>query len=144
MNFPWGSKRRLFVGFAVVGAFLIDVALKRFAYLNQELRFGEVIGWRYFENKGIIAGIPLPLEFTILFTVFIIGVFIYFADSTPSWRQRLAIVALLLGAISNLVDRIAFGFTIDYLLLYRSVFNIADILIATGLLSYLWYTKRTV
>lgn len=46
---------------------------------------------------------------------------------------------LILGAISNLVDRWRFGYVIDYLdLKYFTVFNLADVLIVSAIAWLIW------
>ncbi len=51
---------------------------------------------------------------------------------------------LILGGLGNLVDRIAHGFTTDYVVLFeRSVINLADILIVLGILGILLFHPKT-
>jgi signal peptidase II len=47
----------------------------------------------------------------------------------------LALLLILAGAISNFIDRLLFGFVIDYLAFFsRSYLNLADLMIAAGML----------
>jgi len=54
----------------------------------------------------------------------------------------LGLTLTIFGAISNLLDRIFYQNTVDYLQVYISVFNIADILIVTGIGIYLLKLKK--
>jgi len=49
---------------------------------------------------------------------------VLFKDSTLSSKTN--------GALSNLIDRVLFSITIDYLRIFTSVINIADIMIVAG------------
>lgn len=39
---------------------------------------------------------------------------------------------LIAGALSNLIDRTVYGFTIDYIRMFTSIFNLADLSIVVG------------
>ena len=47
---------------------------------------------------------------------------------------------IILGAVSNLLDRITYGFVVDYIQtpLYWWVFNIADIMITIGVIGLIF------
>jgi len=61
---------------------------------------------------------------------------IYLIASIKKGASRYELVGLalmILGAISNIVDRFSHGFVVDYLLLrYFTVFNLADVMICLG------------
>lgn len=58
------------------------------------------------------------------------------------YRLRPEVPALILisvGALSNLYDRIMYGYVIDYLdLRYFTIFNLADMMITAGIIWLLW------
>jgi signal peptidase II len=57
----------------------------------------------------------------------------YPAISLGEWPLRLAMILQLAGALGNLIDRIRFGYVIDFIsILNLPVFNIADASIALG------------
>jgi lipoprotein signal peptidase len=93
-----------------------------------------------FQNHGIAFGIPLPGVVSILISL---GLIAYFARSYATARThglKIAALCILLGAASNLFDRVAHGFVIDYLLLFGdSAINLADILILSGLFLHVKY-----
>ena len=60
---------------------------------------------------------------------------------------RAGFVMFLAGAISNLVDRIAFGSVVDFLNIgigpiRTGIFNVADVAIMVGIAILLWETRR--
>ena len=72
--------------------------------------------------------------------------FIYFKSFVMRKGDRryvignMALIGILLGAISNFLDRIIYGRTVDYLLIFTGVINIADVMIALGFVVY-WMNK---
>jgi signal peptidase II len=91
-----------------------------------------------FRNSGIAFSLPFSgppvwiLSFAILF-----GVCLMAARDVKAKRfdRAGAYAFFLLGALSNLFDRIAFGFTVDYLIFFsRSAVNVADGMILAGAL----------
>lgn len=92
----------------------------------------------YICNKGIAWGIKLPqLLFWFLWTgiIFFLLVLIYraFQKKELVFSRYLAFALILSGAISNLIDKLAFGCVIDFIdLKFWPVFNLADVFIAAG------------
>lgn len=101
-------------------------------------------------NKGIAFGILLGYAFQLIASVFILGFLIYFGFKYISEEKRNAFLNQFLlgiivgGAIGNLVNRIQFGYVIDFIVLKPfPVFNIADIGITLGLiLLFITTTKK--
>jgi len=121
---------------------LLDQVLKNFARKNSEFSyylFKPWIGWEYFENSGIAFGISVPTWFLIIVTPIIIILFLhFFLEENPT--TRIAILTLLIpGAISNFIDRVLFGVTIDYLRVFTSLFNLSDILIVGSIFILITY-----
>ena len=46
--------------------------------------------------------------------------------------QILGASILIAGALSNLIDRMLYGVTIDYIRIFTSIFNLADLAIVLG------------
>ncbi len=103
-------------------------------------------GWSPFLNPGVAFGIPLPQTVVILFSVPIIGLLLYLAakqlpSAARSDQNNLPFPALILiiaGALSNLIDRLLYAHTVDYWQMYTAVINLADIQIAGGFMLYFW------
>ncbi|HOY56041.1 MAG TPA: signal peptidase II [bacterium] len=87
------------------------------------------------------------LFFYALVGVLVIGVIYYGAYS---YRQKFLLATagwlwLLMGALSNIFDRLKFGYVIDYLNFYFFYNNLADILIWLGfslIIIGVWYHKK--
>lgn len=105
------------------------------------------LGWEYFPNYGIAFSLPFPNTLLIILTPIIILVLFFFLakQKKPALFVILGISMIIAGAISNLIDRILFSSTTDYLRLFTGVINIADIIIVSGagllLLDEFWKKK---
>lgn len=108
--------------------------------LNPEknVDFGFVVS----HNDGIVFGYDLPLAVIYLLTVFILALGTYLVIQNKLWRDHwhLAGLAFLLaGALGNLVDRIRFGYVIDFIKVYWwPTFNLADVWIVLAVLVFSW------
>lgn len=104
-----------------------------------------LFGLHYFENTGIMAGIAIPVPVILLTSVLVVLGLLYWIKQRTElhWKQKLSILAILFGGISNFYDRFTYGFVIDYVKVHNAIINIADILIVTGLIALITYTKRT-
>lgn len=89
-------------------------------------------GWVPSTNTGIAFGIQLPQILVISLSILFIILLLEYFRRTDDNFLRFGIFFILLGAISNLFDRIIYGKTFDYFLLYTSLFNLADVLIIIG------------
>lgn len=90
----------------------------------------------YYSNTGVGLGIRLPVWLILgLSTLIIAGLVVWLIKrfAKISLITRWAIGLMLVGAISNLYDRIYYGHVIDVInILDWSVFNAADVWIVTG------------
>ena len=128
--------------FGVLDVFLKYIALTR---LSSDGRVSFPIDFILHKNEGIAFNIPLPLPIIIAFSVLVLVTVPPFVAKHWSDRkeQALGALVLLIGALGNLIDRIIHGFTTDYILLFgRSVINLSDILIITGVVMLLWYNEK--
>lgn len=97
------------------------------------------------KNPGIAFDIPLPLPLIVTLTIIITLALTIFIKR--NWRANssasLAAIMIIMGAIGNMFDRLINGFTTDYIILFgQSVINLSDILIISGTILLLWYTKN--
>lgn len=88
-------------------------------------------------NPGIAFNIQVPQGLIIVVSFIIIAVLLVWMLSV--WRRHLpsasALLLVVLGAGSNLYDRIVYGHVIDTIEVFPgSIWNIADFMIAVGLL----------
>lgn len=125
-NIAWLSAGAIF--------FILDRLLKHLA-LNTEQAIhiiGDFFLFNFVRNYNIAFSLPLSGWFlNIGITLIIIGLFVYLPKAKTS--EKPAIFLILIGAISNFIDRLCYGYVIDYLdLNWFTVFNLADVLICTG------------
>ncbi|TAN34227.1 signal peptidase II [Patescibacteria group bacterium] len=105
-------------------------------------------GWEPFANYGAAFGLPVPNRVIVILTIpalFLIGYL--FAKQRPPLNLPLskgegirlfALAILFFGALSNLIDRLAYGYVVDYLRALTGIINLSDILIVLGLLFFLF------
>lgn len=137
--------RRLFL-FLTGGFFiLLDLFLKQMALFvwTSPLFIFDKIGWSPTLNPGIAFSIPLPNILIIIFTLLTLCFFSYLIANTKDKIAHLGLTLTIFGAISNLLDRLFYQNTVDYLQVYISVFNIADVLIVSGVAIYLLSLKKS-
>lgn len=98
----------------------------------------------FVKNTGAAYGIfgDSTLVITILSILFIIAIIVYdiFNHSSSVWYM-LGVGFIISGAIGNVVDRIFLGYVRDFISirLFSFVFNIADLFITIGVISFLIY-----
>ena len=100
--------------------------------------------------KNYFIAFSLPLSGSIL-TVFIGALILILLYSClilikkQEYGQASCLTFIIFGAISNVVDRIKYGFVIDYLdLKYFTVFNIADSMIVIGAVLLVILNKKAI
>ena len=102
-----------------------------------------LFGITYIHNTGAAFGI-LPnqnLVFSIIALIVVVVIVVY-VRRNPNIDLLLAIsLGLLLGAASgNLVDRVRYGYVVDFLYVkYWAVSNVADVCITTGVILLAYY-----
>ena len=104
------------------------------------------------KNDGIAFGIGLPLSIQIVGSLIILC-FLYkvgseyiFLDAKPSILKHWLLGAVIGGGLGNLIDRVLYGYVVDFIVLKPfPVFNIADIGITVGLVvlfGTMWLSSR--
>ena len=98
----------------------------------------------FVKNYNIALSLPLSgtlVNFLIIFlTLLVIYCCLLFIKKEDVINAS-CMFLIALGAISNLVDRIIYGFVIDYLdVKYFSVLNLADIMITTGVFLFIIFS----
>ncbi len=136
-----------FIFFTGVILFCLDRWLKFEAlyHWHTTVLLGGQFGWELLINRGIAFGLPFPSSFVIIFTIFVLGGLLYYLVRyfhSISLLARWAWWLVFVGAVSNLIDRITYGVTVDYWRLFSSIFNLADVLIITGFVLYFLALKR--
>jgi len=103
-----------------------------------------VISLRRVHNPGGAFGIfaNCPNIFLIVAAVVSAGFFIaILTTDLPGPLIKVGVSLILGGTVGNLIDRLLFGYVIDFILVYRfPVFNLADacVVIGVGLIMFRW------
>jgi signal peptidase II len=88
------------------------------------------------KNQGIAFSLPLFGWWlnAVIFLIIILLIYVFVLKiKKTAYFEAVLYLAVILGAASNLYDRLRFGYVIDYFSLkYYSVFNLADGLILIG------------
>jgi signal peptidase II len=95
----------------------------------------------FYKNFGAAFSLKIPVELIVLLS-FAILFLIFFLLRKEKIKKILRYIPLLLilGAISNIFDRIYYGYVIDYFSFFNySFFNIADLMIIFSFSFMLYY-----
>ncbi len=137
-------KKMIAINIAVIFFISLDRLLKVFAFKNafKEFNlFGEILKFNYENNYNIAFSLPLSGDILIVVIFIILIILIFFTlrfIKMQEYNKGTGLFLIILGASSNLYDRIKYGFVIDYLdLKYFTVFNLADIMIVVGIIFFL-------
>lgn len=98
-----------------------------------------------FRNYLFAFSLPIPIIFIYCIYFFVlcgISYYLYFNYTSITPSQKLSWVLILAGGVSNIVERIFFGFVVDWIYIYQGVFNLADFYIILGVLLLLIYNKE--
>ena len=114
-------------------------------YLSTPIKiFGDWLALNFTPNYYIAFSLPfggLGLNLLISFIVlvlFLYIIYLIFAKKTHK-SEFIPLTILILGAISNLLDRWRYGYVIDYFdLKYFTVFNLADVMIVGAVVIIIW------
>lgn len=135
------------VALLLIPLLTVDRWLKSLAIIGREYD----LGWFHFflfRNRGLIFSWPLPNVAAAIVMIFALIVVAWLVLRSVRRRAPVEFVAALLllsGAMSNLYDRLRFGFVVDWAYLgpWWPVFNLADVMIVTGLVVMLWPRRLT-
>jgi len=109
---------------------------------------GDFFKFNFIPNYNIAFSLPLSGIFLNILIILIIIFLLYellFLGQRQEWGKVALLTFIIFGAISNMLDRLRYGFVVDYLdLKYFTVFNIADAMIVGGVLglALIFYKKR--
>ncbi|MEW6407753.1 MAG: signal peptidase II [Patescibacteria group bacterium] len=126
----------------ILGSFFFIIADQFLKFLSfryfQEGIFilGKFFALDFYRNYGVAFGLKMPaFLFYILIAFIIYFIFKKFKNEikTKNFYIIVALSFIIIGAISNLGDRIFRGYVVDYLFIYpMSYFNLADAAILAG------------
>lgn len=133
---------------ALVLTLALDRLLKFTAFKQSLLSMGEtlhfgVLSFTPFLNNRLAFSLPLPLAVIIILSFGIITLLTVYFFKLQNFPERLALLFIIAGALSNLFDRLAYHAVIDYLsVLPNGFFNIADLMIGGGIVALLLTTHN--
>lgn len=123
---------------------IIDIISKQlvlyFMVENQTIQIiPHFFSFTYVKNTGVaFSMLSGNLTFILMMSVLVVGVLIYFAKNRESGQlENLCYSMILGGALGNFLDRIFYGYVIDFFAFSlfgfkMAIFNVADILIVCG------------
>lgn len=134
--------------------FVVDRLAKIWFLKNPGAGWDFIKGWLGFSlarNQGIAFGIPFhPV---LLLVVLAAALFFLIWAWLRACRQHdnlltFGLHLIIVGAVSNLIDRLRYGAVIDYIdVPFFTIFNLADVMISGGVLllvlAMLWSKQRT-
>ncbi|MFH1427611.1 MAG: signal peptidase II [Patescibacteria group bacterium] len=149
-----GYKKKMIIYFLIVIFFLILDRFFKFLAISQYFSepikiLDDIFKLSYSSNYNIAFSLPISgLGLNLAIIVIILALFYYLLIllKKNNYHESLYLAVILLGACSNLFDRLRYGFVIDYLdLKYFTVFNIADMMIVGGVLGIIiiWAAFQT-
>ncbi|RQD66932.1 MAG: signal peptidase II [Tindallia sp. MSAO_Bac2] len=134
--------------FIVMVTIFLDQLSKRIVvrYLKEVEQIPVIEGFfhlRYLENRGAAFGLMQNQQvFFITITILILGWIFWFLIKNPQMNPLLMVSLSLIagGAIGNFIDRLFFGFVVDFLdFLVWPVFNVADMAIVAGQIILIYF-----
>jgi signal peptidase II len=129
------------------GVALLDQSIKLF--LKHQLSgpgefsfLGGRLSLHLYPNRGIAFGIPLVGVWQVIFfvVVFVLLLYLYAKYLRHDRAWALAALGVIIGgAVGNIIDRIKWGYVIDYVdFRFFPIFNLADVCIVVGVLVLVW------
>ena len=108
----------------------------------------KIIGLKLLLNRGVAFGIPIPTILSITISTTILLVLIYIITKNgyiQSLNAKIGVGLVILGANSNLLDKINHQAIIDFITIsFFPIFNLADLYIVAGLLLFITYFKKKI
>ena len=137
--------KRFFVPFLLIVALAVDRLTKMFVIDGLSLQYG-ILRLERFDNHGLVFSIPASpgvAIFSMSLVIFCLAWWMYTRRVSISQKVFIAVLLVLLGAMSNLTDRILYSVVIDWISFGRwlPIFNLADVMIALGV--FLWISDLT-
>ncbi len=109
---------------------------------------GDFLKFKVAFNSGIAFGIPINYYFLVVIYVAVLIGLVWAGLEYYNKKEYLktaAILVIVLGASSNLIDRLTIGKVIDYIdVKYYSVLNLADVMIVVGVFGLIILSYRPV
>jgi len=105
---------------------------------------GNIFSFNFTANYYMAFSLPfggraLTALISLIIITLIFYIFYLILNKKNQFANIILLTVILFGAISNILDRILFGYVADYLeLRYFTVFNLADVMISFGAITVLF------
>lgn len=134
-----GRRTSTFITLLALVTFIVDRGLKYLAVSG--VTFGPTAGGIHFgllPNPAIAFSIVFPPRLSFVLIPIVLAVFILVALRElrrGAWVRSSATALVVMPAVSNYIDRLRFGYVVDYISLgdWFPVFNVSDVVIVCGL-----------
>ena len=111
-------------------------------YLNQSIEINEYFDIVYVQNFGVSFGLfsrYISHWILIFIALIVVILIIYLSIKSNKQLEKLAYFFVIIGALSNIIDRLINSYVVDFILLhyknfYWPAFNLADIYITIGII----------
>jgi len=139
MNFNHNKKMigrcLIIIFFVIIDRFFKFLAINNYFSSSVKI-FNDIFKLNFIPNFNIAFSLPLRgiwLNFIISLIIILLLYYCLFLIKNKDLKSADYIFFIIIGAMSNLYDRLNFGYVVDYLdLKYFTTFNIADMMIAGG------------
>lgn len=128
---------------------LKETSIKKFSLLTKEDFFivPKLFSFTFFKNEFLAFSLPAGVNLIIIVSMIILAgllIILFRMFQTKNTEVASIISLIILGALSNLQDRVSLGFVIDYFHLYPiSYFNLADLMIGIGIILLIFKFKES-
>lgn len=132
--------------------FIADRYLKYLAlnnHFNPNIKLiGDIFTLSFTANYNIafslpVTGVWLNISIVAIVTLLLLYIVYLIIKEKGAYINIILLTIILIGAISNLVDRISLGYVVDYLYLkHFTIFNLADVMISLSAIIYILLNIR--
>ncbi len=122
------------------------VAIEHFDQENSFSIIKNVLSFTFAKNYFIAFSLPVTgifLNIAIFVIILALAVYSVILAKSKNFIYQTLLFFTILGASSNLFDRIKYGYVIDYLdLTYFTIFNMADAMIVCSIAILIWMEHK--
>lgn len=129
-----------------VGVFLCDRMCKfiAVAYPGPYYVLSPYIGFELYQNPGVAFSVPIAASVMVWLSPLLLFFLWYLFLRLPQGTlARFGFALIMTGAVSNYIDRMMVGYTIDYIRVFTAVLNLADVAIVVGVLLWARLVAKT-
>jgi len=128
------------INLITLSLFIFDRFLKKIALIGFEKDFG-LVKFSLWQNPGLALNVPILNIF--FCPIVLVVLFLLISQLIKSYQKEkklkvFGLSLIIVGALSNLFDRLLYGRVIDYIAVPLTVFNLSDLMIIVGVLIVLF------